>query len=232
MDRSPLRSKRCRRRGTRSGRAQLRQEVGPQTISLQARLIRGLRRMEQIRAQVYLVCAEATVYRRPCLQLDAQGPHVHCLAMPLFGPRLLGKCRSHGIQRDDACHSRTRPPARPIRCDAIVRWAPLLCPPWGSRRSNEKPCLTRQAWISVCILLSAIMHNAASAAAARQPNWDVRMTLCCNVWAASSASRYFRPEPGPLDRPANRLLYALSRPLVRTASAGSAETAEPAPATW
>ena len=67
-----------------------------QTISPQARLIRGLRRMEQIRAQVYLVCAEATVCLcRPCLQLDAQGPHnVISLAMPLVGPRLLGKCRS------------------------------------------------------------------------------------------------------------------------------------------
>ena len=138
MDQSPLRSKRCRRRGTRSGRAQLRQEVGSQTISLQARLIRGLRRMEQIRAQVYLVCAEATVYRRPCLQLDAQGPHVHCLAMPLFGPRLLGKCRSHGIQRDDACHSRTRPPARPIRCDAIVRWAPLFVSTLGQPPIERK----------------------------------------------------------------------------------------------
>jgi hypothetical protein len=46
MDRSPLRSKRRRRRGTRSGRAQPRQEVDPQTISPQARLIRGLRRMD------------------------------------------------------------------------------------------------------------------------------------------------------------------------------------------
>ena len=43
MDRSPIRSKRRRRRG-RSGRAQPRQNVGPQTISPQAHLIRGLRR--------------------------------------------------------------------------------------------------------------------------------------------------------------------------------------------
>ena len=42
---SALRSKRRRRRGTRSGRARPRQEVDPQTISPQTRLIRGLRRM-------------------------------------------------------------------------------------------------------------------------------------------------------------------------------------------
>ena len=197
MDRSPLRSKRCRRRGTRSGRAQLRQEVGPQTISLQARLIRGLRRMEQIRAQVYLVCAEATVYRRPCLQLDAQGPHVHCLAMPLSARVYSGSAGRTASNAMTLATPGRGPLPAPFVVTLLSAGRLFLCPPWGSRRSNEKPCLTRQAWISVCILLSAIMHNAASAAAARQPNWDVRMTLCCNVWAASSASRSFDTEPGP-----------------------------------
>jgi hypothetical protein len=46
MDRSQLRSKRRRRRGTRSGRARPRQEVDAQTTSPQTRLIRGLRRLD------------------------------------------------------------------------------------------------------------------------------------------------------------------------------------------
>ena len=46
MDRGPLRSYQNRRRGSRSGRAQPRNEVEPQTVSTQTKLIRGLRRTD------------------------------------------------------------------------------------------------------------------------------------------------------------------------------------------
>jgi hypothetical protein len=50
--------------------------------------------------------------------------------------------------------------------------------------------------------------------------------------ALKNILNYGAPKSAQIMVPANRLLYALSRPLARTASAGSAETAEPAPATW
>ena len=121
MDQSPLRSKRCRRRGTRSGRAQLRQEVVPQTISLQARLIRGLRRMEQIRAQVYLVCAEATVSTRT----RASSLMLKDLTFIASLCRWSARVYSGSAGRTASNAMTLRTPGRgplpgPIRCDAIA----------------------------------------------------------------------------------------------------------------
>ena len=48
MDRRPVRSNQHQYRAPRSGRAQPRQEVDPQTIGPQAQLIRGLRRTDTV----------------------------------------------------------------------------------------------------------------------------------------------------------------------------------------
>jgi hypothetical protein len=113
------------------------QEVVPQTISPQARLIRGLRRMEQIRAQVYLVCAEATVYCRPCLQLDAQGPHVHCLAMLLaWGYSGCADCTTSNAMTFAAAAAGPLP--APIRCDAIAAGRPFFVSTLGQPPIERK----------------------------------------------------------------------------------------------